>query len=197
MIMDTLASLALCTEKPTRNLLDRKPYGRKGSLVSYIMIRNIVTLVLFQVGVLLLLVYDAYNWWNIPSGQTSPSSGTQHYTLVFNTFVWLQIFNLINCRRVNDEKNVFQGIHKNWLFLVIFFGIIVVQIIIVEFGGVVFQCVALNWSQWLASVGFGFLSIPLGTFSCVTQTLTFTCMSTDITLVRDYDSYAILVRVFV
>ncbi len=27
MVMDTIASLALCTEKPAEDLLDRKPYG--------------------------------------------------------------------------------------------------------------------------------------------------------------------------
>jgi len=32
--MDTLASLALATEMPTEELLQRKPYGRKKSLIS-------------------------------------------------------------------------------------------------------------------------------------------------------------------
>ena len=34
LIMDTLASLALATEQPTDELLERKPYGRKKSLIS-------------------------------------------------------------------------------------------------------------------------------------------------------------------
>uniref|UniRef100_A0A915CWQ2 Calcium-transporting ATPase n=1 Tax=Ditylenchus dipsaci TaxID=166011 RepID=A0A915CWQ2_9BILA len=42
LIMDTLASLALATETPTDELLQRKPYGRKKSLISRTMIKNIL-----------------------------------------------------------------------------------------------------------------------------------------------------------
>lgn len=44
-------------------------------------------------------------------------------TNVFNIFVIMQIFNLINARKIYDEPNVFEGIHKNWMFLAVFFGI--------------------------------------------------------------------------
>jgi magnesium-transporting ATPase (P-type) len=162
--------------------------------------------------ILLVLVYSADLWWNIPSGKQA-SGETQHYTLVFNTFVWFQVFNIINSRRVNDgafsfpsffpflsfslslslslfakcryymhmnltshstEKNIFEGLHKNWLFIAIILGVIVIQVIIVEFGGVVFHCAPLNWSQWLASVGIGFLSIPFGNVSNMNISLKYT-----------------------
>lgn len=41
LIMDTLASLALATEMPTNELLERKPYGRKKSLISRTMVKNV------------------------------------------------------------------------------------------------------------------------------------------------------------
>jgi magnesium-transporting ATPase (P-type) len=41
LVMDTLGALALATEAPTPDLLDRKPYGRHDSLITDYMWRNI------------------------------------------------------------------------------------------------------------------------------------------------------------
>eukprot|EP01070_Trichotokara_eunicae_P011798 Trichotokara_eunicae@DN7922_c0_g1_i1.p1 len=38
---------------------------------------------------------------------------SRHYTIVFNTFVWMQIFNLINARKIQNELNVFSGLTRN------------------------------------------------------------------------------------
>lgn len=57
LIMDTLASLALATELPTEDLLQRKPYGRKKPLISRTMFRNIAAQSLYQLIIVLLLVF--------------------------------------------------------------------------------------------------------------------------------------------
>lgn len=49
LIMDTMAALALGTEKPTERLLLRKPYGREGRLITPVMMRNIIGQSLLQV----------------------------------------------------------------------------------------------------------------------------------------------------
>ena len=38
-------------------------------------------------------------------------------TLVFNTFVFAQIFNSINCRRLDRRMNVFEGMLGNHYFI--------------------------------------------------------------------------------
>ena len=38
-------------------------------------------------------------------------------TLVFNIFVFAQIFNSINSRRLDRKLNVFEGITRNWYFM--------------------------------------------------------------------------------
>lgn len=39
-----------------------------------------------------------------------------HFTLIWNCFVFCQVFNLINCRDVSsDGMNGFAGLHKNFL----------------------------------------------------------------------------------
>ena len=48
---------------------------------------------------------------------TTPS---RHMTFIFNLFVWLTIFNLINARMINDELNTFKGFFNNASFIIIF-----------------------------------------------------------------------------
>ena len=57
LLMDTLASLSLATEKPADNLLDRKPYGSTKSLVSPIMLVNILSHATYELIVLLALLF--------------------------------------------------------------------------------------------------------------------------------------------
>ncbi|KAJ4362321.1 plasma membrane calcium [Neocucurbitaria cava] len=38
-------------------------------------------------------------------------------SLIFNMFVWLQIFNQYNNRRLDNRLNIFVGIHRNWYFI--------------------------------------------------------------------------------
>lgn len=43
-----------------------------------------------------------------------------HYTIIFQVFVFMQIFNLINSRKIGDEKNVFSHFFNNKYFIIIF-----------------------------------------------------------------------------
>lgn len=57
LVMDTLASLALGTEKPNELLLRRKPYGRNKSMVSFEMCKFIVGHTIYQLAVVFILIY--------------------------------------------------------------------------------------------------------------------------------------------
>lgn len=83
-------------------------------------------------------------------------------TVVFNTFVWFQIFNEINCRRIDDKLNVFSGIQRNPFFVIIMTIIIAGQILIIFVGGAAFSVTRLGSLQWLVSILLGALSIPWG-----------------------------------
>lgn len=48
---------------------------------------------------------------------------SRHLSFVFNLFVFLQIFNMLGARKINDEKNIFEGIFKNPLFMGVWFTI--------------------------------------------------------------------------
>lgn len=129
LLMDSMASLALATEPPTDELLQRKPYGRTKPLISRTMFRNIVMHSLFQLAVVFTLVFAGAQLFDIDSavGQTKREP-TQHFTIVFNAFVMMQIFNEINARKCHGERNVFKGITSNPTFIVIVVGTLAVQV---------------------------------------------------------------------
>ncbi|KAB1258753.1 Plasma membrane calcium-transporting ATPase 4 [Camelus dromedarius] len=150
LIMDTFASLALATEPPTDSLLKRRPYGRNKPLISRTMMKNILGHAVYQLTVIFFLVFAGEKFFDIDSGRLAPlhSPPSQHYTIVFNTFVLMQLFNEINSRKIHGERNVFSGIFHNLIFCSVVLGTFVSQILIVEFGGKPFSCTKLTLSQW-------------------------------------------------
>ncbi|XP_036034920.1 plasma membrane calcium-transporting ATPase 1-like isoform X2 [Onychomys torridus] len=157
LIMDTLASLSLATEPPTESLLLQKPYGRNKPLISRTMMKNILGHAFYQLMVIFTLLFAGEKFFDIDSGRSAPLQAppSQHYTIVFNTFVLMQLFNEINARKIHDERNVFEGIFNNAIFCTIVLGTFVVQILIVQFGGKPFSCSELSIEQWLWSIFLG------------------------------------------
>lgn len=68
--------------------------------------------------------------FDIDSGRNAPlhSPPSEHYTIIFNTFVMMQLFNEINARKIHGERNVFDGIFRNPIFCSIVFGTFAVQV---------------------------------------------------------------------
>lgn len=149
LIMDTLASLALATEVPGEDLLNRKPYGRKKSLISRTMVKNILCHAIYQMVILFTIFYYGDSIFGIKSGLYAPlfAPPSQHFTLVFNAFVMMTIFNEINARKVHSERNVFKGLIGNRVFCVIWVSTFIGQILIVQYGGAWFSTAPLNLSH--------------------------------------------------
>ncbi|XP_041431053.1 plasma membrane calcium-transporting ATPase 3 isoform X1 [Xenopus laevis] len=180
LIMDTFASLALATEPPTESLLLRKPYGRNKPLISRTMMKNILGHAVYQLIIIFTLLFAGEIFFDIDSGRNAPlhSPPSEHYTIIFNTFVMMQLFNEINARKIHGERNVFDGIFGNPIFCSIVLGTFGVQIIIVQFGGKPFSCSPLNTQQWLwcLFVGLGELvwgqvisTIPSSHLKCLKE----------------------------
>uniref|UniRef100_A0A670YP49 Calcium-transporting ATPase n=1 Tax=Pseudonaja textilis TaxID=8673 RepID=A0A670YP49_PSETE len=157
LIMDTFASLALATEPPTESLLLRKPYGRNKPLISRTMMKNILGHAVYQLTLIFTLLFVGEKMFKIDSGRNAPlhSPPSEHYTIIFNTFVMMQLFNEINARKIHGERNVFDGIFRNPIFCTIVLGTFAVQIVIVQFGGKPFSCSPLELDQWMWCVFIG------------------------------------------
>lgn len=81
-----------------------------------------------------------------------------HFTYIFNIFVMFQIFNFINARKLKDECNIFEGISRSKLFLIILSIIIVLQFVLVTFCYRAFNVSkgGLELEGWIWSVIIGF-----------------------------------------
>lgn len=129
--MDSLASFALTRDFPTDDLLEHQPYGRHKPLISRSLIRNTVGHVLFQIIVTFVLIFHGDDLMDVEDGFTPETLciPTQHSSLVFTTFVFMQLFNEINSREIHG-RNVFKGMHRNYAFIIIWLGQVVIQVFI-------------------------------------------------------------------
>jgi Ca2+-transporting ATPase len=158
LIMDTFAALALATDPPTRSLLDRKPDPKSAPLITLRMWKMIIGQAIYQLVVTFILYFAGAK---ILSYETE-NEKKQLTALVFNTFVWMQIFNALNNRRLDNRFNIFEGITHNWFFIIILAIMIGGQTMIIFVGGVAFKVTRLNGPQWGYSIVLGFLSLPVG-----------------------------------
>jgi magnesium-transporting ATPase (P-type) len=186
MIMDTLASLALATEPPRPSLMDRKPILRDESVMSKRMLLAMAGHTIYQMVVLCIICFnptmfyfklpDDNEWHEMQDGispdrefGSSPCANhggeqdafeegkLQHKSLIFNTFVWMQLFNEINSRRIAGEHNVLDGFSKNPFFLVITIIQAVGQAVICQYGGTAFDIstLGLGHNNWGVCMAFG------------------------------------------
>ncbi|KAG5587939.1 hypothetical protein H5410_048373 [Solanum commersonii] len=160
LIMDTLGAFALATEKPTEEVMKKKPVGRTAPLITNIMWRNLMAQALYQIAVLLTLQFKGELIFGFNKRVND--------TLFFNTFVLCQAFNEFNVRSM-EKKNVFEGIQKNKLFMGIIGITLVLQVVMVEFLKKFANTERLNWGQWGICIGFAAASWPIGWLvKCIT-----------------------------
>ncbi|ORZ32387.1 hypothetical protein BCR44DRAFT_53905 [Catenaria anguillulae PL171] len=157
LIMDSLAALALATEPPSNEMLNRLPDSKAAPLISYHMWKMVIGQASFQIIVNLLSLYLGPQIYG-----PKPSDRASLNTFVFNSFIFLQVFNEINCRRLDNQLNTFKGMHRNPYFISILILTVALQAVIVTFGASAFQTVPLSAGEWVASIAIGFLSIPVG-----------------------------------
>ncbi|KAL2221164.1 putative calcium transporting P-type ATPase [Thermoascus aurantiacus ATCC 26904] len=157
LIMDTFAALALATDPPSPHILNRRPDPRSSPLISLKMWKMIIGQSIYQLVVTLILNFAGKRIF----GYKTEEEMKQLETVIFNTFVWMQIFNQYNCRRLDNNFNIFEGILRNGWFIGIQFIIIAGQVMIIFVGGQAFSVRRLNGPQWGYSLVLGAISVPV------------------------------------
>ena len=145
--MDSIASVALSTEPPKIELLDRPPQGRDDYIISRKMVKHLIGMSIYEIIIVYSIVFAGEYFFPEPDmfwrfdrpdipyvypGRVEDWDGTplwskyetkigasRHMSNVFNVFVVMQIFNLINARKINDERNIFDGIFNNSTYCII------------------------------------------------------------------------------
>ena len=155
LIMDTMAALALATEPPGEELFQQPPHGRHAPLIT----RQMWTSILFM-GVIMVAVLFAVMQLDllVPPG----TSHAAKLTFVFNAFVMMQIFNELNARSTRFDRGILRHLEKSHLFLGVIVVTILLQIVIVQYGGAAFKTTPLSMDLWIRSVGIGASMLVVG-----------------------------------
>ncbi|CDK29082.1 unnamed protein product [Kuraishia capsulata CBS 1993] len=174
LIMDTLAALALATDKPDDSLLNRKPAGRTAPLISVSMWKMIFGQSFVQLIITFVLHFAGGSIFF--GSDVSDHQKEQISALTFNAFVWLQFFNLFLTRKLDegdgltkikeritmDNLNFTSHLFRNWYFISIAVIIGGFQILIMFVGGAAFSIAHQTGGMWGTAIICGILSLPWG-----------------------------------
>ncbi|KAI0508832.1 calcium-translocating P-type ATPase [Xylaria bambusicola] len=158
LIMDTFAALALATDPPTDKILNRLPQPKSAPLITVNMWKMIIGQTIYQ----LVVTFTLYFGGNQILGY-DPNNKTQQKelaTMVFNTFVWMQIFNEFNNRRLDNKFNIFEGVHRNKFFIGITVLMVGLQVLIIFVGGAAFEIKPIDGVQWAICIVSAFICLP-------------------------------------
>lgn len=147
LIMDTLAALALATDAPTKKILERGPEKKGDPLISMNMWKMITGQAIYQLIITFVLYFAGMRIFGY-----GPDRQKQLDTMVFNTFVWMQIFNELNNRRLDNKFNIFEGMFRNYYFLAITAVMVAGQVLIVFIGGAAFGITRIDGAQWAVCI---------------------------------------------
>ena len=162
LIMDTFAALALAS-LPPNSVVMRRPPRRPGE--------NIITPVMGWFVVVVGLVFAAlmsglYYWMlHNQDGPLIHASITPHeVSIYFTTFVFLQFWNLFNAKSFGSGHSAFHNMDDSKVFFSIVGVILVGQVLIVQYGGAMFDVEPLRWDEWCWIIGSTSLVMIIGEF---------------------------------
>jgi Ca2+-transporting ATPase len=159
LIMNTPAAVAIATDPPSQVILDRKPSPRSAPLITLNMWKMIIGQTIYQLTVTFTL--------NFAGAKIFPEyTDDQMRTIVFNTFVWMQIFNEFNNRRLDNKFNILEGITGSWSFVVVNCFMVGGQVAIVFAGSIAFSTVRLSLEQWGVCIGVAIGCLPWAVVIC-------------------------------
>ncbi|KFG83033.1 putative Calcium transporting P-type ATPase [Metarhizium anisopliae] len=157
LIMDTLAALALATDPANPSVLQRAPDTKATPMISITGWKMIIGQAIYQLLVMFVLDFKGADLLKLVRSDEAATLET----FVFNTFVWMQLFNLYNNRRLDNNLNIFEGLHKNVYFIVVNIIIILGQVLIVTIGGIALSTTPLSIKEWMISIFLGALCMPV------------------------------------
>jgi len=155
MIMDTLAGLAFAYEAAKSDYMKEKPKPKNEPIINRYMYGELIVTGIFSAILCLIFL-------RLPIFRTLIRDGIDHryfMTAFFTLFVFVGIFNAFNAR--TKDINVFKGITKNKVFLLVFSMVVAVQLFLIYHGGGVFRTYGLTISELFLVLSLAFTVIPI------------------------------------
>ena len=152
MVMDTLAGLAFSYEPPILEYMSEYPKKKTEPILNKYMLNEILITGVYSS--LLCIVF-------LKSNIISAFYRGQDYLMsaFFGLFIFMGIFNSLNAR--TTRLNLCKGIFKNKVFIIIISLIVIVQIIMIYFGGSLFRTVGLNFQEFALMLILASTVIPI------------------------------------
>ena len=159
LIMDTLAALALSLEPKRDELMNEPPKRRNESFITRSMAENV--LIMSVIFILVTLGMQATGWYL----GVDPTNEKLVSSVVFSSYVFMQVFNLFNARSVKPQRSAFSNLWHSRNFLMVMGLIVVVQVLLTQFGGAAFDTAPLSLETWLYIIGLGLAVLIIGEVS--------------------------------
>lgn len=163
LIMDTFAAIALSAEEPRPEAIQEKPVTASEDILSKTMSKHIVFMTLWISLVMFFMFWFNEKFWGFTYemeedmfSSGDPTNKCRAFTMLFNIFIWMHLFNLINCRHLTEKGLVpFKALFTNNLFLFILGGIVTFHLLMIEYGGVLARTSGLSKKQHCLSIMLG------------------------------------------
>ncbi len=163
LIMDTLAAIAFGLEPPRKETLMMPPKRSDEPFLTKTMLSNICVLGLYFI--VLILAVEAFDLLGLERYAATTSAENLDFmksSVVFNCYVWFQIFHMFNARSVHLGASAFANISKSRSFFMIMGIVAVAQFAMIQFGGAVLNTTALPIMVWLKIIALGCTAVAVG-----------------------------------
>lgn len=155
MVMDTLAGLAFSFEPPLLEYMDEYPKKKDEGIINRYMLNEILFTGAYSS---LLCIFFLKNPF-IHSLFRNGLNDKYFMTAFFGLFIFIGIFNCFNAR--TNRLNLLAHLFKNWVFLITIIFILVVQLILIYFGGDLFRTAGLTIKELEIMIAISFTVIPV------------------------------------
>jgi len=163
LIMDTLAAIAFGLEPPRSETMRQPPKNPKEPFLTKVMLSNIIVMgIYFIMLILLVQATDLLGLSRYRGTVSEERFALMSASVVFNCYVWFQIFHMFNARSVMAGKSAFTNITKSRSFFLIMGIVIIMQISLVQFGGSTLNTTSLPFSIWIKIVLLGTSAVVVG-----------------------------------
>ena len=155
MVMDTLAGLAFSFEPPLLEYMKEQPKNKDESIINKYMINEILVTGLYSslLCIMFLKLPFIHNMFR-------PEYGNKYlYTAFFGLFIFIDVFNSFNAR--THRINILANILKNKIFIAIISLIVIIQILLIYYGGNLFRTAGLTCKEFQIMILLAFTVIPI------------------------------------
>ncbi len=145
LIMDTFAAGALASLPPSWSVMKDRP-RKSGENGDFIITKSMAWNIFVVGGIFVLVQLALLVWWN-KDGLTSYEQSE-----FFTFFVMLQFWNMFNAKAYMTGTSAFKGLLDSYSFLLVCAVILIGQVLIVTFGGTMFNVEPLTFNSWLVII---------------------------------------------